>query len=231
MSRINRFVGIVLISLMAVAVGGGCCLNNCCTTGVGVGDCTSYPGSDGCCGGDMCGGCADIGPGCGGGCGGGWYGGCGWTAGFWDGCGAGCGGGWTPGCGPIMGLLRMVRQAIFCGGGCGGVYWGDWFGDPPACQDPCCFDSGCGGCGGCATCDAGSCGGINGTTQLSQRNHNWSSGTTCNGNCQAHANGGSRPAHSRIASRRPSHTRGVKSAAKSSQYRPGDRVLNTTTTR
>ena len=234
MSGINRFLGIFIVSVVAVAVGGGCCcLDNCCTS-IGVGDCTSYPGSEGCVG-DYCGGGDDFacGGGCGGGgydglcgggwCGGGWYGG--WHAGLWDGCGAGCCGAWTPGCGPVLGLLRLVRQAIFCGVGCGGVYWGDWLGDPPACQDPCCFDY---GYGDCTTCDSGGCAGDSCNSELSQRNYNWKRGSAaCNGTCEA--KGGHQAGRSRIASRRHPRGRVAKTAAKPSQFRAGDRVVNMAT--
>ena len=221
MSGINRFLGIFIVSLVAVAVGGGCCCLDSCCTSIGVGDCTSYPGSEGCVG-DVCGGGTQFG--CGGGCGvGGWYGGCGFTAGICNGCGT-----WTPGCRPVLGLLRLVRQAIFCGVGCGGVYWGDWLGDLPACQDPCCFDY---GYGDCTLCDSGCHGGGGSRTaeQLSQRNYNWTGGSTCNGTCQA--KGGHQAAPSQIASRRHSHSRVAKTTAMPSQFRAGDRVVEITTRR
>ncbi len=219
MSGINRFLGIFIVSLAAVAVGGGCCCLDSYCTGIGVGDCTSYAGCEGC-GGDICGGGTQFG--CGGG---GWYGGRGLAAGFGDGCGAGCCGAWTPGCRPVLGLLRLVRQAIFCGVGCGNVYWGDWLGDPSACHDPCCFDYGCGAGG---VCDSSGCGASDSGYELSQRNYNWNGGSGCNA-CQA--KGGHQAGASRIASRRPSQSRVAKTAAKPSQFRVGDRVVEITTRR
>ena len=79
-----------------------------------------------------------------------------------DACDA-CG---DPGCdaydcrrpGPLTSLFGFLRCGAFCGSGCGERYWGDWYGDPPDCCDPCdnCgnFTGGANGrsTGGCSSC-------------------------------------------------------------------------------
>jgi len=34
-------------------------------------------------------------------------------------------------------VFRLLRGATYCESGCGERYWGDWYGDPPDCHDPC----------------------------------------------------------------------------------------------
>jgi len=41
------------------------------------------------------------------------------------------------GCGLLGWVFRLLRGATYCESGCGERYWGDWYGDPPDCHDPC----------------------------------------------------------------------------------------------
>ncbi len=259
MPRLHRHLALLASLWLVIAVSGCRCIDNQCTS-VGVGNCTGYPGSAGLVG-DVCGGGCG---GCGGGpcgilgppSGGGWYSG-GGSCGMDGGCG-GCGGcgvsgwGWAPGHGPVMGVLRLVRQALVCGFGCGQVYWCDWISDPPACQDPCSFSYGDGGCGSCTMggcgggcgeaviesgCTSGCCGGgcaSNGPT----RSYNWSHGSGCSsGTCAAHnahqsrshgiAKTGDRRTY---ASRSPSGS-AANLASMPGNFRPSDRVVHMTTQR
>jgi hypothetical protein len=62
-------------------------------------------------------------------------------------CGACC----PPlGIGILRGIAHLFSPATWCGCGCGQYYWGDFYGDPPACCDPC---DGCGNYTG-PTCNA-----------------------------------------------------------------------------
>jgi len=81
-----------------------------------------------------------------------------------EGCCEECGG--PTCCRPRLGILRGPLSLIFalfsagpcpgCGpgepcSGCGERYWGDWYGDPPECCDPCdCYGNFTGG--GCSSC-------------------------------------------------------------------------------
>ncbi len=40
-------------------------------------------------------------------------------------------------CGPLSLIFGLFCRETWCGGGCGERYWGDWYGDPPDCCDPC----------------------------------------------------------------------------------------------
>ena len=120
--------------------------------------------------------CGDCGPAPCGDCGPAPCGDCG-PAPCGDACGSPCGGFGNP-CGmPNCGRCRWpfpILSRLFhpiswgCGNGCGEVYWGDFHGDPPDCNDPC---DGCGnwvggGCGGgCVTggyvSGRSTCGGCN----------------------------------------------------------------------
>ena len=240
MSGFHRLAALLASFALVVAGSGCCCLDSQCTS-VGVGDCTSYPGSGGCagdvcggsCGGGLGAGCGIIADSCVGCCGGGWYSG-GGSCGV--GCGSGCGG-WVPGCGPVVGLLRLVRQALVCGLGCGQVYWGDWISDPPACSDPCSFSYGDGGCGGgcgagitiggCtgSSCGSGACGG-GGCAAASQRSYNWghpNSGTCPSGVCNSSGQN-----HQHLAAKRPTNAR---TATMPRQFKAGDRVVHVTNRR
>lgn len=203
---------LVMVACFAMAAASGCCCINACGPigGCGVidsgcGDCNSYAGADDYIG-DPCGGC-------------------GLAACCCDPCCAY--GGWGPG--PVLRLLRFVRQSLVCGVGCGGVYWGEWLGDPPVCQDPCgagfgvgvgwgaCADNCGGGCtGGCEiVSDSGCTGGCEGcasnaranTSYASAPRHAWGSPgytTACQGgNCQntAHVAGGTAPPRRHTANR------------------------------
>ena len=60
---------------------------------------------------------------------------------------------WRPG--PLTSFFQWLSCGTFCGSGCGPRYWGDWYGDPPDCCDPCdrCGNftagpQGCSSCGG-----------------------------------------------------------------------------------
>jgi hypothetical protein len=54
-------------------------------------------------------------------------------------------------CGPLTPLFALFTRDSWCGSGCGERYWGDFYGDPPDCCDPCdrCgnFTGGCNSCG------------------------------------------------------------------------------------
>ena len=79
-----------------------------------------------------------------------------------DSCASGdaCGGPDCGGCdycrpGPLTWLFRMIGCGTFRCGSCGPRYWGDWYGDPPDCCDPCdnhgnftAGRQGCSSCGG-----------------------------------------------------------------------------------
>ena len=82
---------------------------------------------------------------------------------YGDGCCDDCGG---PTCRHHCGIVRGPLSCVFalfrtgayrgCGpcesrGGCGERYWGDWYGDPPECRDPCDAWGNFTG-GGCARC-------------------------------------------------------------------------------
>ncbi|MGQ9574891.1 MAG: hypothetical protein ACUVUC_06200 [Thermoguttaceae bacterium] len=53
--------------------------------------------------------------------------------------------------GPLAWVFSLFHCGTFCGNGCGERYWGDWYGDPPDCCDPCDnygnFTGGGAGCG------------------------------------------------------------------------------------
>jgi hypothetical protein len=79
-------------------------------------------------------------------------------------CGACCDSGCDPcgdGCcehcwhqGPISFLFALFTPCRWCGPGCGERYWGDFYGDPPDCWDPCdCHGNYTGG--GCHHCGGG----------------------------------------------------------------------------
>jgi len=34
-------------------------------------------------------------------------------------------------------VFGLLRGSTYCDSGCGERYWGDWYGDPPDCHDPC----------------------------------------------------------------------------------------------
>ena len=106
--------------------------------------CTSRGGpvvADGVCD-DGCGSsCGTVAPrrGCGGGC---------------DPCADPCGSGsygrpWHRG--PLSCVFALFNPETWCGGGCGERYWGDFYNDPPDCQDPCDNRGNYTG-GGCQTC-------------------------------------------------------------------------------
>jgi hypothetical protein len=51
-------------------------------------------------------------------------------------CDVGCGPPCRP-CGPLSLVFGLINHKTWCGSGCGERYWGDWYGDPPHCHDPC----------------------------------------------------------------------------------------------
>jgi hypothetical protein len=74
-----------------------------------------------------------------------------------DPCADPCGGGCAERCwyrGPLSCLFALFGRGIWCGPNCGERYWGDFYSDPPDCQDPC----DCQGnyAGGCRSCGGGS---------------------------------------------------------------------------
>lgn len=158
----------------AMAAASGCCCIDACGPIVGCGiddggcgscgDCTSYAGLGGC----SCDICGDE------------YGG-GFGATAYDSCGGYVG--WGPG--PVLRLLWFIRQSLACGVGCGGVYWGEWIGDPPACQDPCGpgygVGIGWGACGCEPTCGCGLTGSPGCGGEILSH-------TECNGNCGCASN-------------------------------------------
>jgi hypothetical protein len=73
-----------------------------------------------------------------------------------DPCGSGCiGRPWHRG--PLSCLFALFTPNTWCGCGCGQRYWGDFYSDPPACQDPCDgYGNYAGGSGGgCRSCGGG----------------------------------------------------------------------------
>jgi len=57
--------------------------------------------------------------------------------------------------GPVGFLFRLFGFGPYGGcDGCGERYWGDWYGDPPDCNDPCDYYGNYMG-GGCSTCGGG----------------------------------------------------------------------------
>jgi hypothetical protein len=40
-------------------------------------------------------------------------------------------------CGPLTWVFSLFHCCTFPFSGCGEQYWGDWYGDPPDCSDPC----------------------------------------------------------------------------------------------
>ncbi len=55
--------------------------------------------------------------------------------------------------GPLSFVFALFTAGTYrgCWGGCGERYWGDWYGDPPECSDPCdCHGNFTGG--GCSSC-------------------------------------------------------------------------------
>ena len=111
---------------------------------VSRGDCGPCT-DDGACG-DGCGSCGVVARhrGCGG---------CG-TCGECDPCADPCGSGcyarpWHRG--PLSCVFALFNPETWCGGGCGERYWGDFYNDPPDCQDPCDGYGNYAG-GGCRTC-------------------------------------------------------------------------------
>jgi hypothetical protein len=79
-------------------------------------------------------------------------------------CDEGCGECGMPACGCRCRFVRGPLSFVFalftagsyrgCWGGCGERYWGDWYGDPPDCGDPCdCHGNFTGG--GCSSCRGG----------------------------------------------------------------------------
>jgi len=40
-------------------------------------------------------------------------------------------------CGPLTWVFGLFYRCTFPSSGCGERYWGDWYGDPPDCSDPC----------------------------------------------------------------------------------------------
>lgn len=40
-------------------------------------------------------------------------------------------------CGPLTWVFSLFRCCTYPFSGCGERYWGDWYGDPPDCYDPC----------------------------------------------------------------------------------------------
>jgi hypothetical protein len=67
--------------------------------------------------------------------------------------------------GPFTWVFALFTPRSWCGRGCGDRYWGDFYGDPPDCWDPCDgygnFTGGCNSCGtaptrgGCSDCGQG----------------------------------------------------------------------------
>jgi hypothetical protein len=59
-------------------------------------------------------------------------------------------------CGPLTPLFALFTHDSWSSCGCGQRYWGDFYGDPPDCCDPCdrCgnYIGGGNGCGGCSSC-------------------------------------------------------------------------------
>ncbi len=103
----------LLVSAMALTLGGCCCFYNPCAQGVF--DC-------GPCGGTCGGGCGSCGGYCGADCG------------TCDGCSG------PPCCGirPVRWVFRVLGfQCAPACTGCGEEYWGDWCSNPPDCCDPC----------------------------------------------------------------------------------------------
>jgi hypothetical protein len=62
-----------------------------------------------------------------------------------DGC---CGRCWYRG--PLSCFFAFFSRGYWCGPNCGERYWGDFYGDPPDCEDPCdCHGNYTGGCRSC----------------------------------------------------------------------------------
>ena len=52
--------------------------------------------------------------------------------------------------GPLSCLFALFGRGFWCGPNCGERYWGDFYGDPPDCEDPCdCHGNYAGGCRSC----------------------------------------------------------------------------------
>lgn len=48
--------------------------------------------------------------------------------------------------GPLSCVFALFTPGFWCGPNCGGRYWGDFYSDPPNCQDPCdCYGNYAGG--------------------------------------------------------------------------------------
>ena len=68
-----------------------------------------------------------------------------------DTCGSGsCGRVWHRG--PLSCLFALFSPNTWCGPTCGPRYWGDFYSDPPDCQDPCDGYGNYSGGGGCRSC-------------------------------------------------------------------------------
>ena len=66
-----------------------------------------------------------------------------------DPCGDGCCGRcWYSG--PLSCFFALFTRCNWCGPNCGERYWGDFYSDPPDCEDPCdCYGNRAGGCCSC----------------------------------------------------------------------------------
>ena len=178
---------IVLFGLLSgvLAVGTGCgllqsvfCYRPCLTRG----DCNGGPCTDGCedgCGGPSCGPVRRVAParcaprvaraacvadcdmGCDTGCGRPYGRPCGRaTCASCNPGGDPCGDPCTGRCwnrGPLTWVFALIGRGIWGCGGCGERYWGDFYGDPPDCWDPCDgYGNYTGGAGsGCRSCGRG----------------------------------------------------------------------------